>query len=382
MGKTRKGRAAAAAVAPSTLVPRIDRPLSLVAQVEQILRDAIAQGKFPGDRLPTEVDLADQLGVSRETVRRATEALQREGLLVKFRRKGTFTNRPSLQLKFDAPPSTLLGYLQADYPLHGVEEAVNRAISGRMFQGALEEAGKAGYELVVRHAPHAQMGEAFRRLTQSSRLRGVLFASFGEEKLMRRVTELGLPTVLLDHDLHLPKINSIRDDSHQGARLAVEHLAELGHRRIAFAHWHRTDLNPWRLAGYRQGLRDQGLPRRRSWELACELTEEGARQVAQALCGMNPMPTALLCFNNTLARLVIDELARRGLRVPHDVSVMGAGGEDVPGLTCNEVDWHHLGRRAVQILLKNIVDPDGHLPVHELVPHTVHVGQTTARLEE
>src|SRR5712691_3711597 len=86
-------------LAPQGGVERIARPLSLVAQVEQILRDAIAAGRFPGDRLPTEVELAEQLGVSRETVRRACEALQQQGLLVKFRRKGTFTRFPGLSLE-------------------------------------------------------------------------------------------------------------------------------------------------------------------------------------------------------------------------------------------------------------------------------------------
>src|SRR5271166_2869872 len=97
-------------------IARIDRPLSLVAQVEQILRDAINTGRFIGDRLPTEVELADQLGVSRETVRRATETLAREGLVVKFRRKGTFTRSPDLNLQLKPAVSTLLGYLQTDYP--------------------------------------------------------------------------------------------------------------------------------------------------------------------------------------------------------------------------------------------------------------------------
>src|SRR5262249_41923875 len=83
-------------------MPRIARPLSLVAQVEQLLRDAIASGRFPGDRLPTEVELAEQLGVSRETVRRACEELQKQGLLVKFRRKGTFTRFPGLSLEVRA----------------------------------------------------------------------------------------------------------------------------------------------------------------------------------------------------------------------------------------------------------------------------------------
>src|SRR5437762_5582945 len=101
MKKSRRLSARPPADAPATsrgAVGRIERPLRLVDQVEQILREAIAAGRFPGDRLPTEVDLAEQLGVSRETVRRATESLQREGLLVKFRRKGTFTRPPALSL--------------------------------------------------------------------------------------------------------------------------------------------------------------------------------------------------------------------------------------------------------------------------------------------
>src|ERR1043165_4884146 len=99
-GKIAKPQAALSAAGGST-VNRIARPLSLVAQVEQILREALGQGRFSGDRLPTEVELADQLGVSRETVRRATETLQHEGLVVKFRRKGTFTRSPSLALTIE-----------------------------------------------------------------------------------------------------------------------------------------------------------------------------------------------------------------------------------------------------------------------------------------
>jgi LacI family transcriptional regulator len=361
---------------------RIDRPLSLVAQVEQILRDAIAGGRFPGDRLPTEVELAEQLGVSRETVRRACEALQQQGLLVKFRRKGTFTRFPGLSLEVKAAESTLLAYLQADFQNpHGVEEAATRAISGLMCQGAIAAAGTAGFELVVRRAPVTQMSAAFRRLSQTTRLRGVLFASYGEEKLLRRVTELGLPAILLDHDLHVPQISSIRDDSFAGARLTVEYLASLGHRRIAFANWHRTDLNPWRLNGYRQGLRDAGLPRRRAWELETELTEAGACRVAEELEKLAPRPTALLCFNNTLAKLIMDEFQRRGVRVPQDISVMGSGGEEVTGLTCAQADWYRMGEQAVEILLRHINGSKEQAPEHALAPFTLRVGQTTARPE-
>ena len=61
---------------PPLKAGRIVRPLSLIVQVERILRDAIERGQFPGNRLPTEMELAEQLGASRETVRRAAETLR------------------------------------------------------------------------------------------------------------------------------------------------------------------------------------------------------------------------------------------------------------------------------------------------------------------
>src|SRR5262249_30598655 len=140
------------------------------------------------------------------------------------------------------------------------------------------------------------------------------------EKLLRRVAGLGLPTVLLDHDLQLSHVHSVRDDSFQGARDAVRYLADLGHRRIGLVNWRQVELNPWRLRGYRQGLRDAHLPRRRCWEFSVDLTRAGARQAVEECLALSPRPTALYCFNNTLARLVIEELQENGLRVPADMS--------------------------------------------------------------
>jgi len=381
--KTKKSSAAEveleAAPADRPLI-RIDRPLSLVAQVEKILREALAAGKFAEGRLPTEVELAEQLGVSRETVRRATETLQQEGMLVKYRRKGTFLAAPAMALAAEPEASTLIGYLQADYQVAGGEreDPAFKGVAWRMLAGAIDAAGEAGFELAAARAKPTQMGDALRRLHHGSRLSGVIFASFAEDKLVRQVIGSGLPTVLLDHDLHVPKAGSVRDDSFDGARLAVKHLVSLGHRCIAFAHWFRTDLNPWRLTGYRQGLRDAGLPRRRMWELAAELTPAGAVEVVEQLQKLPQAPTALLCFNNTLANLVIQELTKRGKRVPQDISVMGGGGEDAPGLACHDADWTNLGRKAVEMLLRAMKSPESVTPEHLLFPHTIRPGSTVA----
>jgi len=369
MGKIRR---------PSAL-ERLARPPSLLSRTEQVLRDALARGEFPGPRLPTAVELAEQLGVSRETVRLAQDHLQREGLLVKYRRKGTLLQPPALALKPPSVRSSLLGYLQAAYPSRSPEdEAVTRATSGLMLQGATREAGRAGCRLVVQLASHTDMDVAVAQMTREAPLRGVLFASFGEEKLVRRTLGLGLPVVLLDHDLHLPSISTVREDSRMGAALAVAHLARLGHRRIAYAHWHRADLNPWRTVGYRQGLSESHLPRRRAWELSAEITGPGADALVGRFLSLRPAPTALICFNNSLARLAMDRLRRRGARVPEDVSVVGIGGEEVAGLACAQADWFAMGRQAVALLLRAASARRPAAPEHRLFPYEIRPGRSAA----
>ncbi len=363
-------------------LPRLARSMSLIAQAEQSLRTAIAEGQFPTGRLPTEVELAEQLGVSRETVRLATVVLEREGLLIKIRRRGTFL-QPSNGEKVAAKTSAsrCLGYLQADYPTRaGAEEAVTAAISGLMLQGALAEAGLGGFQLLVRHTQPSDLHQAIRELCQGNRLEGVIFASCGEEKAVKRAMSLGLPVVLLDHDLNLPRVHSVRDDSFEGAKQAIRHIASLGHRCIGFVDWQNSELNPWRLRGYRQGLRDAKLPRRHVWEIPVELTAAGAAEAVERYLALSPRPSALFCFNNTVARFIIDELSRCGLRVPDDVSIMGAGGETVPGLTATAIDWREMGKYAVQILRDAQRDPDGK-PEHRLLEHKVTHGKTCAKME-
>jgi DNA-binding LacI/PurR family transcriptional regulator len=353
---------------------RLVRPQTLLSRTEQVLREAISRGEFAGNRLPSAAEIAEQLGVSRETVRLAQESLQQEGLLVKYRRKGTLLQAPAMTLKAGSAKSKLLGYLQTDYPRTREAEDAMRATSGLMLQGAMREAGRAGFQLVVHHALPEDMDGSVDRISQETPVRGVIFVSFGEDKLVRRTLGLGLPVVLLDHELNLPSISTVREDSRQGASLAVSHLAKLGHRRIAYAHWNEADVNPWRIAGYRQGLSQARLPRRRSWELFTEITEAGAESLVKNLLELRPRPTALICFDNTLARLTIERLRRQRVRVPEDLSVMGIGGEEVAGFTCVQADWFDMGACAVKMLTRS----RNAEPEHRLFPYHVRPGRTVA----
>ena len=359
-------------------IGRIERPLTLVAQVEHTLRRAVTTSVFPGGRLPTTVDLAEQLGVSRETVRLALEVLQGEGLLVKYRRRGTFIEPPARCGALTLTPSKIVGYLQEEYGAEqGESEVVTRATSHLMFHGALAEAGEAGYQMIVRSATLLRLRDAFDQLKSIGPLCGVLLASVAEEKFMRSLSGLDIPAVLLDHDLHVPNLGSIRGDSAQNARLAVEHLVGLGHRRIACAYWRLLDHNPWFCRGYRKGLNQSGIRCRRAWEFSVDLTAKGAATVVDRLLPLSPRPTALVCFHNTFAHQVIEAARGRGLKVPEQLSVVGGGGEEVVGLTCNQLDWHELGRDSMRILLHLLSSGKGHRPEHKVVPYTLRIGTTT-----
>lgn len=377
MAKQTRKSVAARKQAPARPAMRIERPQALVVQVEQALRQGIIEGAFVDDRLPTEVELAEQFGVSRETVRRATEVLQREGLLTKYRRRGTILRgaapTPSLPVPAVAAP---VAFVQADY--HAVDgDQVADGSASLMLHGAIDAAGRNAVDVVVRGTVPEKLRSTLAELAARGRVRGAVVVSFADDKALRKLGGLRLPLVLLDHDLSVPKLSSLRDDSAQGTILAVEHLAKLGHRRIAYVHWRMAELNVWRLRGYRDGMRAQKLPVRRAYELSAAITPAGAEEAVVAWAKLSPQPTALICFNNTLAAHVIDSLERRGVRVPEEVSVVGCGGADMIGLTTTQTDWYELGKQAMQMLL-TAGEPGATVGVeHRLLAPTLRLGRTT-----
>ncbi len=142
-------------------LPRAQRALTLVAQAEHALRQAIDDSVFSGGRLPALIDLAEQLGVSRETVRLAAERLQQEGLLMKQRRRGTFLRPAQANLRLEPAPSKTIGYIQADYEASAPAEAVTRGQGGLMLEGAVLEAGRSGCQLLVRIATALELRGCF-----------------------------------------------------------------------------------------------------------------------------------------------------------------------------------------------------------------------------
>ncbi|GGJ76329.1 LacI family DNA-binding transcriptional regulator [Deinococcus aquiradiocola] len=185
---------------------------------------------------------------------------------------------------------------------------------------------------------------------------GLVCAGYWESGILAEIVRAGKPVVLVDHAA--PGLPSVNTDNVSGAYQATQHLIATGRTRVAMltgqAEHHSIRQ---RVEGYRQALSDAG--RSPADEVIVRRlvdTDEGDRQAAAALLSRSPRPDAVFAYNDRSALAVLQECARRGLRVPEDVAVVGfdditAASYSQPGLTTVAVDKEGLGREGVRLLL-------------------------------
>ncbi|MGF9647277.1 LacI family DNA-binding transcriptional regulator [Pseudarthrobacter oxydans] len=146
-------------------------------------------------------------------------------------------------------------------------------------------------------------------------------------------------------------------DQRHGARLAVEHLIKLGHRKIAHVcgppRW--TDSGE-RAAGWREALRDACLHDQLLFE--GDWSAGSGYEIGQKLAAERQV-TALFVGNDQMALGVLRAFAERNIRVPHEVSIVGfddqpESGYFTPPLTTVRQDFEELGRRCVDVMLRGI----------------------------
>ncbi|GIE48677.1 LacI family DNA-binding transcriptional regulator [Actinoplanes nipponensis] len=129
-----------------------------------------------------------------------------------------------------------------------------------------------------------------------------------------------LPVVVLARDVRGADV--IRTADADGLRQAVDHLAGLGHRRIAHIDGGRAPGAADRRRGYREAMHAHGLGRH-VHIIAGGLTEDEGATAARTLLHQSRPPTAITVFNDRCATGVLDVLVRAGTRVPEQVSVVG-----------------------------------------------------------
>jgi LacI family transcriptional regulator len=167
--------------------------------------------------------------------------------------------------------------------------------------------------------------------------------------------------------------------------MAVKHLVDLGHRRIAHvAGPQTTSTGVFRSRAFRHVIRDHGLGDEPSLVVECDYWNEaeGARTL-RALLDRGSRFTAIVAGNDLIALGCYDVFAERGISCPDDVSVVGFN--DMPfldklraPLTTVRVPHYAIGAEAARMLIETIDEPDRH-PRSLVLPLSLVVRQSTAR---
>lgn len=136
----------------------------------------------------------------------------------------------------------------------------------------------------------------------------------------------GTPTVLVSRTTTHRSIDCVTTDEALGARLAIDHLVELGHERIVHIDGRAAASSSGRRTGYKRAMKAAGLEKHIRI-LPGQFTEQAGVLAAERLLAEakdpSDLPTAIFAGNDLQACGVLDTLEDAGLRVPEDVSLVG-----------------------------------------------------------
>lgn len=174
------------------------------------------------------------------------------------------------------------------------------------------------------------------------------------------VLEAGTPVVMFERRIPGSSLDAVGIDNHQGAYMAMEHLLELGHRRIGLILGLRTStLSMERLNGCRQALEDWGIEYNPALTQPGNFREQAGCDATRKFLALDEPPTAIFAFNDMMAIGALQVLHEHEMRVPEDMAVIGFDGISLakymsPPLTTIAQPVDELGERAVSMLLDRI----------------------------
>jgi LacI family transcriptional regulator len=254
--------------------------------------------------------------------------------------------------------------------------------------GIEEVIDKAGYDILLCHSRAVVEKEiAEINMLVGSRVDGLIIASEQSEPSPTVFAELRqrkIPFVLIDRFFPESDFLSVRPDDRAVGRLATQCLIDFGHQRIAHIQGPAVSTASIRYLGYLDALKAAGIAVNNEWIAAGDFYIDSGRDAMRKLLSLAKPPTAVFAANDPMAIGAIYSCRDAGLRVPRDMSIIGAGnieGEHHPNPFVSTVDWPRveLGRAAATMLLKVIEGRGGEPPGTKAFAPRLLIRQTTAR---
>ncbi len=245
-----------------------------------------------------------------------------------------------------------------------VVPTLSHSIFTRFLDGAEQELARHGYALVLATAEQGRAQE-FQRVKEIMNLGAeglIISGATHDPGLLQLIASQHLPTVCISIFKPDFELATIGYDNEDLAVRAMGFLRELGHRRIAVLHGpqEENDRTQLRVKGAKRGA--EGIEPR---YVETSLDVVGGVEATARILAAGERPTALLCLSDVLAMGALFELARNGVSVPDQMSVMGFddlewAAVSTPPLTTIRLPTTSMGRRAAGALVENL---DRHTPL-------------------
>ncbi len=203
----------------------------------------------------------------------------------------------------------------------------------------------------------------YRSLIEEDGVDGVVLINpHDDDAALDRLVETRFPTVVVGTVPAIP-VPQVDIDNHDAARDAVRHLAELGHRRIAF-----ISHSPFtyraahdRHRGYAAALAEANIRTEEQLQREAAFTEESGYTEAVRLLRLDDPPTAILAGNDVVAYGVMQAARDRGLSIPQDLSIVGIDDDYLsrftrPPLTTVAVPAASMGAEAARLAVTSVVE--------------------------
>lgn len=257
-----------------------------------------------------------------------------------------------------------------------------------IIESVQEECSERGINLLLMsHGARRDGMDDVRRVVEQGVVDSMVLLYILEPDTIEALLNFDMPCVLLNSYFPWLPVDSVNSDSFSGILLAMQHLIDNGHRRIALIDARENAQYYWvnlRRVAYRHALERAGIPYDPDLVAHGELNPVGGEQSMQQILDRNVPFTAVMCCNDESAFGAMRALQAAGLQIPDDVSVVGhddvgAIGLVTPSLTTVSVSRRELGRIAVQCLKDRIANPD-RLPQHILTAERLVMRESVRNL--
>jgi DNA-binding LacI/PurR family transcriptional regulator len=299
-------------------------------------------------------DIARELNVSISTVSRALKDHPNigPGIKAKVRRLAEeWGYRPNpLAMGLLRQNTRTIGVIVPDLVTHFFSSVIS---------GIESYASNQGYYIIISSSneSYSKEKECIENL-MNSRVEGMIICLSMETEDHSHFEDLhrkGVPLVFFDRVCLSDRVPVVTVNNREAAWNTTEHLIKTGCKRIAhIAGPPYLNISAERMEGYRQALKDHGLPIREDLLIHAKMNPEEATLATRNLLALPDPPDAIFGVNDTVAFAAMTEVKRQGYRIPGDIAIIGFTDE-----------YHAL-----------IVDP----PLTSIQHPTIEMGQAAARL--